>query len=87
MVKVKRGTEATEEKTTVAPDKPRVEKKKPAALVKTATPAKTTGLRFSFKRWFVSKGYKPHWRAGMEAFTDTSGLRTAEEWDHLFKAY
>ena len=41
----------------------------------------------TFDRWFASKGFKPHWKAGMAAFTDTSGRKTAAEWDAAFKAY
>jgi len=40
-----------------------------------------------FDRWFASKGFKPHWKAGMAAFTDTSGRKTATEWEAAFKAY
>ena len=40
-----------------------------------------------FSRWFKARGYKPHWRAGMEAFVDTSGKKTMEAWDTIFKNY
>lgn len=40
-----------------------------------------------FARWFSAKGFKPHWKLGMEAFADTTGKRTMEEWDQIFKNY
>ena len=40
-----------------------------------------------FRRWFQAKGFKDHWRGGMEAFADTNGRRTIEEWDTVFKNY
>jgi hypothetical protein len=42
---------------------------------------------FTFDRWFASKGFKSHWKAGMAAFADISGRKTAAEWDLVFKAY
>lgn len=76
-----KGSEATD-KQDVAPEKPKEEKK-------TATPAseKSSGPKVPFNRWFTSKEFKPHWRKGMEAFINTSGLRTVEEWDKLFETY
>lgn len=41
----------------------------------------------SFSRWFRSKRYKPHWAAGMQAYTDTTRRRTMSAWDRLFKNY
>jgi hypothetical protein len=41
----------------------------------------------TFDRWFSSRGFKPHWKAGMAAFTNVSGRMTAEQWDTIFKAY
>lgn len=41
----------------------------------------------SFNRWFVSKGYKPHWKKGMMVFADTTGKRTLSDWAELFKNY
>lgn len=84
MAKVKRGTEATKE-SKVAPVKPEPKKKESVAAAKKVESPK--GPAVSFVKWFKSKGYKPHWRLGMEAFADTSGRRTAEEWEKLFKAY
>lgn len=50
-------------------------------------PPAPKGPSVPFKRWFQAKGFKPHWRGGMEAFTDTSVRRTMEEWDRIFKDY
>ena len=42
----------------------------------------------TFDRWFASKKeFKPHWKAGMEAFTNTNIRRTAAQWDEVFKSY
>ena len=41
----------------------------------------------TFSRWFRSKGFKPHWQAGMEAYTDVSRRRKPSEWEALFKNY
>jgi hypothetical protein len=41
----------------------------------------------SFARWFSSKKFKPHWAAGMQAYTDTTIRRTMADWDRLFKNY
>lgn len=41
----------------------------------------------TFTRWFRSKNFKPHWQGGMEACRDTSGKKTPEEWDRIFKDY
>ena len=41
----------------------------------------------TFSRWFRSKGFKPHWQAGMEAYADVSRKRTPSEWDLIFKNY
>lgn len=41
----------------------------------------------TFDRWFTSKSFKPHWKAGMAAYTDTSGRKTAAEWDAIFARY
>lgn len=83
----RRGTEATAKNgPVVAPEKPK-EAEKVAKTTDEPEAPTPTGPQIPFSRWFTSKGYKAHWRAGMEAFTNTSGLRTAEEWDNLFKAY
>jgi len=41
----------------------------------------------TFDRWFAAKKYKPHWKDGMLAFTNTDGRKTMEEWDSIFKKY
>lgn len=45
----------------------------------------------TFAKWFKARsrerGYKPHWVAGMQAFTDTNAIRSMTEWDEIFKAY
>jgi len=73
-----------------APSAPQPELKEastPAEEPKVASPKKELAPLVSFARWFQSKGFKPHWRGGMEAFADTTGRRTVEEWDKLFKNY
>lgn len=40
-----------------------------------------------FARWFGARGFKPHWRGGMEAYADTTGKKSMEEWDRIFKNY
>lgn len=76
-----KGSEATD-KQNVAPEKSKVDEKtaKPASV-------ESSGPKVPFNRWFVSKRFKSHWRRGMEAFANTSGLRTVEEWDKLFETY
>jgi len=90
MAKTQRGAEATVKKTNVAPEKSEVKKSTKAKSEKKVGPDKevvSVELKVPFKRWFVSKGFKPRWRAGMEAFVDTSVPRTVNEWDKIFKAY
>jgi hypothetical protein len=89
MAKAQRGeAEATPKKENVAPEKLKDEKKKERQKKEAAAPAPVpSGLKITFGRWFASRGFKPHWRPGMEAFTNVSGLHTVEEWDKLFKAY
>lgn len=41
----------------------------------------------SFDRWFASKAYKPHWKAGMAAYTDITARRSVSDWDRVFKGY
>jgi hypothetical protein len=41
----------------------------------------------SFDIWFNSKGFKPHWKAGMKAYTDTSRKHSKKEWEKIFKSY
>ena len=50
-------------------------------------PAEASGPLISFERWFKSRRYKPHWIAGMRAYASTSGRKTSEGWDQLFKNY
>lgn len=71
------------EETVAASDKPTVKK----APKPTPPPPVQTGPAVAFVRWFQAKGFKPHWRGGMEAFADTSGRKTMEEWDKVFKNY
>jgi len=58
-------------------------KKSVSPPAKTAKPTPAV----PFARWFGARGFKPHWRGGMEAFADTTGKRTMEEWDRIFKNY
>lgn len=41
----------------------------------------------TFDRWFAARQFKPHWKKGMQAFVDTSGRKTVEEWNETFKKY
>lgn len=73
-------------KTVAAPEQKKAEKIKPPTQ---AAPRKEPLV--SFERWFKArspeKGYKPHWIAGMQAFTDTSTRRSMSDWDSIFKNY
>lgn len=44
-----------------------------------------------FDKWFKvrskERGYRPHWMAGMQAYTDTNVPRPMTEWDNLFRNY
>ena len=62
---------------------PAVVRTPPAAPKKVEKPE----LKVSFARWFRTKKHKPHWAAGMQAYTDTRRRRTLAEWDRLFKNY
>lgn len=62
------------------------EEVKVAPIVQAALP-QIQMPRMSFDQWFRSKKFKPHWKGGMTAFTDTTGRRTAEDWDNIFKNY
>ena len=68
-----------------------VPKSAPVEVVKTKdappAPLVSNGPAVPFSRWFQAKGYKSHWRGGMEAFTDTSGRKTVEEWNKIFENY
>lgn len=55
--------------------------------VEAKPPAKPESRPISFDRWFASKNFKPHWKAGMAAFTDTSVRRSVEAWDEVFGKY
>lgn len=61
------------------------EVKKEAVPVKVES--KKAEIPCTFSRWFRMKGFKPHWQAGMEAYTDVSVKRTPEDWERIFKAY
>lgn len=45
----------------------------------------------TFERWFKIRGkerkFKPHWAAGMQAYTDTNVPRPMPEWDNIFSKY
>jgi len=69
------------------PPKKKSEPKKELEPEKKPESAKPAGTPCTFARWFRSKGFKPHWQAGMEAFRDTSGKKTPEEWEQIFKKY
>lgn len=76
--------------------KPAPNKKEPEAKVVPKTEAPPTPEikkpeksepPVSFARWFSSKKFKPHWAAGMQAYTDTTVRRSMADWDRLFKSY
>jgi len=58
-----------------------------APVSESPAPAVETLPLITFDRWFSAKGFKPHWKAGMIAFADTAGRKTAAEWDAIFKSY
>jgi len=41
----------------------------------------------NFDRWFSAKQFKPQWKEGMQAYADTTGRRSMDEWDKLFLNY
>jgi hypothetical protein len=49
----------------------------------------TPTVVMNFDRWFATTGKPQHHKAGMLAFIKgrTSGKRTKESWDELFKSY
>jgi hypothetical protein len=51
------------------------------------TPVVDAPPMITFDRWFTAKKFKPHWKAGMTASVDTSGRKTMEQWDLIFKNY
>lgn len=83
MAKQKESPEATPTKTVEKKPEPVVASEKPT---KKQDPKPTPPV-VPFARWFSARGFKPHWRGGMESFTDTSGKKTMEEWDRIFKNY
>jgi hypothetical protein len=63
---------------------------KPVKVVVQPPSAKSTEPpvpTISFNRWFAAKKFKPHWRAGMAAFTNTLIRRTVTDWDKVFETY
>jgi hypothetical protein len=82
MAKQKESPEATSTKTVET---------KSESVVASEKPTKKQDLKPShpvpFARWFSAKGFKPHWRGGMESFADATGKKTMEEWDQIFKNY
>lgn len=74
--------EAVEEKPVVVVD---VEDVAPKAVLAASAPPEVV---MTFDRWFGSqKDKKPHWKAGMKAYANTNGRRTASAWASLFKNY
>jgi hypothetical protein len=68
-------------------DKPKVLVAKKAVKLP-ANPRKITEPMLPFERWFNSKkAFKPHWKAGMQKYTDTSVRRTYKQWEEIFKNY
>ena len=45
----------------------------------------------AFDRWFKVRskelGFKPHWAAGMQSYTNTNVPRPMAEWDRIFSSY
>lgn len=76
----KEKVEVKEETQAVVASEPKTEKLKEDDL-------KPVAPLIPFSRWFNARGYKPHWKAGMEAYADTSGKKTVEAWDTIFKNY
>ena len=44
-------------------------------------------VKIPFEVWCATRAIKSHRWAGMRVFANTSGVRTAEEWDRLFASY
>ena len=67
----------------------KAETKKPVKEAKKKTPPKLEKPEpaVSFAYWFRSKRFKPHWAAGMQAYTDTTRRRTVADWNRLFESY
>ena len=84
--KTKENLESVEEvvpEKEVAPEpvKPAVVVRKAAHTVPKSEPVMT------FQRWFATLGKPAHHKAGMMAFTSTSGKRTPAAWNAAFKNY
>lgn len=76
--------EAARKDAVVAPEKPKVTP--PAEVAKPVVP-KPKKPSVPFTRWFNARGFKPHWKAGMAVYADTTGRRTMDEWDEIFSTY
>jgi len=78
-----------EKKTEKEPKPKKVEETK-AEVAEAPVPVRGNPV-VSFERWFAArskqKRWKPHWLAGMRAYADTSGRKSIEEWDRIFKNY
>jgi hypothetical protein len=61
--------------------------KKPVAKKEPPKPTPPVRPLVSFNRWFRGKGFKDHWKVAMQAYANTSGRRSVEEWDQLFEKY
>jgi len=93
----KKDSESKELKSEAAPEVAPVEEK-PAISESTPIPAaapenvpateSAPEPIMNFDRWFnAQKEKKPHWKAGMKAYANTNGRRTASAWATLFKNY
>jgi hypothetical protein len=49
--------------------------------------SKEEPILVNFDRWFAHNKFRPQWKLGMQAFTDTTGRKSMAEWDAIFKAY
>lgn len=76
----------SEDKTTEAPAPSVSTGSEEVAAQKPSQPVDPPML-VTFDRWFAAKKFKPHWKEGMLAFTNTAGRKTMEEWDTIFKKY
>jgi hypothetical protein len=85
----KEGAEKEKQETVKTPVPPKNVEKKPEKQPEPKAPPapKKPEPLVSFARWFRSKRFKPHWAAGMEAYTDTTRRRSMADWDRLFKNY
>lgn len=85
-VKVKEKVEKIEEIKEVKV-KEKIEEKVKKVIKLPANPRIVVEPLLPFDRWFKSKGFKPHWKAGMKAYTNTSVRLTFKQWDEIFKSY